>query len=70
MDDTCSSQGRHEKYKKILVRKPKGKYHLRYLCVDGRIILKWILEKYSVRMWTGCMWLRVGPMAGPPGYDK
>jgi hypothetical protein len=33
---------------------------LEYLCVDGRIILKRILWKCVVRIWTGLMWLRVG----------
>jgi hypothetical protein len=26
--------------------------------VDGRIILKFILEKYDVRVWTGFGWIR------------
>jgi len=30
-----------------------GIYHLRDLDVDGRITLKWILNKYGVRMWNG-----------------
>jgi hypothetical protein len=33
------------------------------LRIDGRIILKWILKKYGVRMWTGFV-SRYGPMAG------
>jgi hypothetical protein len=28
-----------------LVRKPEGKRRLRELCVDGKIILEWILGK-------------------------
>jgi hypothetical protein len=28
--------------------------------VDGKIILKWILKKYGLRMETGCIWLRTG----------
>jgi hypothetical protein len=31
----------------ILVRKPEGKR------THGRIILKWIIKKYGVRVWTG-----------------
>jgi hypothetical protein len=27
--------------------------------IDGRIILKLILEKYGVRVWTGFKWLRI-----------
>jgi hypothetical protein len=30
------------------------------LGVDGRIILKWILEKKSLMMWIGFIWLRIG----------
>jgi hypothetical protein len=37
---------------KILAEKPKGT-RLGDLSIDGRIILKYILEKYGVTMWTG-----------------
>jgi hypothetical protein len=37
----------------------KGKDQLGDLDVDGRKILKWILEKYGVRVGTGYKWLRV-----------
>jgi hypothetical protein len=30
------------------------------LGVNRVIILKWILKKKDVRMWTGCIWLRRG----------
>jgi hypothetical protein len=26
----------------------------------GRIILKWILEKWGRKAWTGSIWLRIG----------
>ena len=28
--------------------------------VDGKIISKWIFEKYVGRAWTGLIWLRIG----------
>jgi hypothetical protein len=28
--------------------------------VHGSIILKWILKKYGVRVWTGFIWIRAG----------
>jgi hypothetical protein len=34
------------------------------LSVDGRIILKWILNKYGVRVWAGFIWLRIGSSGG------
>jgi len=27
---------------------------------DGRIILKWIIRKWYVGVWTGSSWLRIG----------
>ena len=38
---------------KILVVKREGKIQLRNLDTDGRIILKFNLQKYGVGMWTG-----------------
>lgn len=35
----------------ILVRKSEG--------TDWRVMLKWNLEKYSVRMWTAFIWVRM-----------
>jgi hypothetical protein len=29
-------------------------------CLDGRTVLKWILDNYGVKVWTGLDWLRVG----------
>ena len=27
---------------------------------DGKILLKWILEKWDRKMWTGLIWLKTG----------
>jgi hypothetical protein len=42
---------------KIRTGKAEGK---RPLSVDGRIILKWILKKQGLRVWTVFIWPRIG----------
>jgi len=32
--------------------------------VDGRIILRWVLRKWDVGVWTGSSWLRIGTGCG------
>jgi hypothetical protein len=32
--------------------------------VDGTIILKHIFHKKLLRVWAGCIWLRIGPVVG------
>jgi len=32
--------------------------------VDGRIILRWIIRKCDVGLWTGSSWLRIGKVSG------
>jgi len=32
--------------------------------VDGRIILRWILRKCDVGVWTGSSWFRIGTGSG------
>jgi hypothetical protein len=41
-----------------------GRYHLEDLGVDGKVIVEWILGKQRGRMWTGCIWLRIGTSGG------
>jgi hypothetical protein len=48
----------------ILVGNLKGKDHSEALGGDGRMILKWILDKESQKLWTGVMWLRTGKSGG------
>jgi hypothetical protein len=45
-----------------LVGKCQGN-HVEDLGVDGKIILKWILNKYSVVLWTALNWRSIGSNA-------
>jgi hypothetical protein len=38
---------------KILVRNLNGTQNLGHPGIDGRIILKWVLKKRGLSMWTG-----------------
>jgi hypothetical protein len=42
----------------------KGRGHLENLGIDDRLILEWILGKYGWKVWTGCIWLRIGTSGG------
>jgi hypothetical protein len=42
----------------------KGRDHSEDLGVDWRIILEWILEKETGKLWTGFVWLRLGTNGG------
>jgi hypothetical protein len=42
----------------------KGRDHLGDLVICRRIILKWTIKKYGVRMWNGFIWLRTGTSEG------
>ena len=33
--------------------------HLEDPGVDGRVILRWIFNKWDVGVWTGLIWLRI-----------
>jgi len=48
----------------VLVGKPEGKNHLGDPGVDVRIILRWILKKRDVGVWTGSSWVRIGTGGG------
>jgi hypothetical protein len=38
--------------------------HLEDPCIAGRIILRWILQKWDVVAWMGSIWLRIGSGIG------
>jgi hypothetical protein len=42
----------------------KEEYPMTDLDVYGSEILKWILSKWDVSMWTGLIWLRIGSSGG------
>jgi len=52
---------------RVLVGKPEGKNHLRDPGVDGSLILRCILRKWDVGLWTGSSWLRIGTGDGHLG---
>jgi hypothetical protein len=51
-------------YKKFCSENLKGIEHFDDLCIDGRIILEWILGKYDGKLWTRCIWLEIGTSGG------
>jgi hypothetical protein len=38
----------------------KGRDYSEDLGIDGRIVLEWILGKLGGKVWTVCIWLRIG----------
>ena len=38
--------------------------HLGDPCIGGRLIIRWILRKWDVGVWTGSIWLRIGTGGG------
>jgi len=48
----------------VLMRKSEGEDHFEYLRIEERIILKYILKKYSGRLRAEFIWLRIGTSRG------
>jgi hypothetical protein len=49
---------------KFLFETLKGRNHSKGSCVDGRIILEWILGKKVGKMWTGLIWFTIVTLGG------
>jgi hypothetical protein len=49
---------------RIFMGRPEGRRPLGDPGVDGRIILKWIFNKWDGWAWTGLSWLRIGTDGG------
>jgi hypothetical protein len=59
MGGAYSKHGRNEKCIKHFGSETcRERDHSEDLCIDKKIILEWILGKYGVGMWSGCIWLR------------
>jgi len=55
---SCSAYGRGVAYTGFWWGNLRERNHLEDAGVDGRIILRWILRKWDVGVWTGSSWLR------------
>ena len=52
--------GRSEVHEGFFGGDPRERDHFIDLGVDGRIVLKWIFQKWNRVVWTGPIWLRTG----------
>jgi hypothetical protein len=49
---------------KFWVENLKRRDHVEDRGRDGKIVLKWIMRKQDVRLWTGFIWLVLGSSSG------
>jgi hypothetical protein len=48
----------------ILLKPLRESDNLEYLCVDVKIILKWIFKTRFEEVWIGLIWFRIGIVVG------
>jgi hypothetical protein len=61
---TCSTHGEMKYAYKMLIEKHENKRSLRRHSHRWKLVLRWFLRKYIVRVWIGLVWLRVGTSGG------
>jgi hypothetical protein len=49
---------------KSLVANREGRDHLGDKGVNGRVMLKWILQKYGIGVWTEFNWIKIQSSGG------
>jgi hypothetical protein len=65
MGIVCSTYGEKRIVYRILVGKPEGERdHYEDLDVGGRIILKWVYERWNGMVYIGLMLFRIGTSGG------
>jgi hypothetical protein len=64
MGRACSTHWEEEKCIQGFGGKARRKETTRKTDVGGRIILKWVLEKWDGVVWTGFIWLKIGASGG------
>jgi hypothetical protein len=64
MDRECSMYWVRGGAYSILVGRHERRKHLKDPGVDGRAILRWIIRRWDMGVWTGLSWLRIGTGGG------
>jgi len=64
MDWACRAYGKKRGLYRLWWGNQRERDHLGDTRLDGSTILKWILMKWDVGVWTGSSWLRIGTGGG------
>jgi hypothetical protein len=65
MGRECSMHEMRNAYKLwLILEKFEARDHLRGLGIDGRIMLKWMLKKQGVKVWTAFNRFKIGSTGG------